>query len=525
MTILITDSVDQSCIDILKSEEYDVDYRPGILPEEIQKIIENADALIVRSGTNVTAEILASARKLKVVGRAGAGVDNIDVDAATRRGIIVMNTPGGNTVSTAEHTVTMMLALARNIPQAHRSIQEGKWERKKFIGTELYGKTLGIIGLGKVGMEVARRCSAFSMNVIAFDPLLSPENMAKSGVEPAGLDDIFRRSDFITVHSPLTKETKNLIGEKSLQKCKRGVRIINCARGGIVDEQALLFALTSGVVGGAALDVFETEPPHNSPLVNHPHVVVTPHLGASTEEAQEKVAIQIARQVVDALNGRGVAGSVNADIIQMAMKEELKPYVELAEKLGKLIAQIVHGKLKSIVISVNGEILTNSSQVLGAALLRGLLARMLFEPVNFLNAPILARERGITLYHRPADHDDLYANIFSVRYETDKEQRRFSGSVIGGKDVRIISIDGFRFEIKPAGILLFYSNMDKPGILAAVGSILAKANINIGGLSLGRYGPGQQALTVISLDNPVSEQILNEISSLDAVSDVQIASL
>ena len=525
MTILITDPVDQACIDILKTEGCTVDYKPGITPDEIKKVIQKAEALIVRSGTNVTADIIAAAEKLKVVGRAGAGVDNIDVEAATRRGIIVMNTPGGNTISTAEHTISMMLALARNIPHAHQSLREGKWERKKFVGTELYGKTLGIIGLGKVGTEVARRCSAFEMKIIAYDPILSSEYALKFGVELVGLSDIFQRSDFITVHSPLTKETKNLIDEKSLLKCKRGVRIINCARGGIVDEHALFNALESGLVGGAALDVFETEPPKDSPLLKHPRVVAMPHLGASTEEAQEKVAIQIAHQVVDALKGRGISGSVNADSIGTAMREELQPYLELAEKLGKLIAQLMSGKLKSITVSVSGDLLRDSLTVLSAALLRGVLEKVLFEPVNYLNAPIIARERGINVQLHQDEGHELYSNVFSVRYETDRERRRFSGTVFGNKDVRIISIDSFHFEIKPVGNLMFYSNIDRPGMLAAVGSVLAKSNINIAGLSLGRYGPGQQALTVISLDNPVSERILSEIASLDGISDVKVVTL
>jgi D-3-phosphoglycerate dehydrogenase len=525
MKILITDPVDASCIEILKEEGFDVDYSPGISPEEIQKKIVDVEAMIVRSSTNVTREVLTAGQRLKAVGRAGAGVDNIDVQTATRRGIIVMNTPGGNTISTAEHTISMMLALARNIPQAHQSVVEGKWERKKFVGSELYGKTIGIVGLGKVGSEVARRCLAFEMNVVAYDPILSSEAASKLGIALVTLQELYERSDIITVHSPLTEETKGLIGESALLRCKRGVKVINCARGGIVDEQALLNALNDGRVSGAALDVFENEPPVNFPLLKHPHVIVTPHLGASTEEAQEKVAIQIAHQIADVLKGRGISGSVNADIIAMAMRDDVRPFFELAEKLGKLIAQLLDGNLRTITVGVTGEMLHESLHALGAAVLKGILEARLDEPINYLNAPIIARERGIGLQFHQDEKHDLYSNVLSVGYGTEQERQKFSGTVFGNRDVRIISIDKFHFEIKPEGHLLFYSNIDRPGMLAAVGGILARHDINIGGLSLGRYGPGEKALTVISVDNPVSKQILAEIAKLEGVSDVRLAVL
>ena len=525
MAILITDPVDRQCLEILRQEGFAVDYQPGLAPEKVKASIENAEALIVRSGTAVTSEVLASAKKLKVVGRAGAGVDNIDVDAATRHGVIVMNTPGGNTVAAAEHTMSLMLALARNVPAAYESLRQGKWERKEFVGTELSGKTLGIIGLGKVGTEVARRSIAFGMTVIAFDPVLSPEPALKLGVEMVSLDDIFPRSDFISLHTPLTPDTKHLLGNEALGRCKRGVRIVNCARGGVVDEMALLAALDSGAVSGAAFDVFEVEPPIDLSLIRHPRVVATPHLAASTEEAQEKVAIQIAHQVVDALKGRGISGSVNADVIQMMQHKEIRPYAELAERLGRLLSRLKEGTLKSVTVSVSGEYLSESTAALSSAVLKGLFENVLYEPVNYLNAPVIARERGIAVHlHQEEDHE-LYKNVLTIRYETDRETRMFSGTVFGNREGRIINMDGFHFEIKPEGYLLFYANIDRPGMLAAVGGILAQSGNNIAGLSLGRYGQGKQALTVVSLDGPVQESVLRKIADLEGVSGVKLVCL
>ncbi|HYQ87705.1 MAG TPA: phosphoglycerate dehydrogenase [Bacteroidota bacterium] len=525
MTILITDSVDQQGLAVFNAAGFRTEYRPGVPHSEILQLVREAEALIVRSQTQVSADVLEAGKNLKVVGRAGAGVDNIDVDAATRRGIIVMNTPGGNTISTAEHTISMMLALARNIPQAHQSVRSGKWERSAFVGTEVHGKTLGVIGLGKVGAEVSRRAASLGMKVLAFDPAQSAEVAARVNAQQVGFRDLLRESDFITVHTPLIPETKGLIGKESLSFSKRGVRVINCARGGIVDEEALLRALEEGSVAGAALDVFEHEPPVNSKLVQHPRVVVTPHLGASTEEAQEKVAIQIAHQVVDALLGRGMAGSVNADAISAAMKVEVRPFLLLAEKLGRLLAQLKTGTLKSLTVSVGGEFLRDSLPALSAAVLKGAFERVLFEPVNYLNAPLIARERGIGVHLLQEGGHDIYGQLLSVQYQTDTETRRFSGTVFGEKDLRIVGIDGFRFEIKPYGHLLLYYNVDRPGMLASVSAILAKATINIGGLSLGRFEAGAKALTIISIDSPAPSDVVGQIALIDGVSDVKMIEL
>jgi D-3-phosphoglycerate dehydrogenase len=524
-TVLITDPVDPQCVAILEAEGLRAVVRTDLKSDELKSAIATADALIVRSQTKVTADILSAGTRLKAVGRAGAGVDNIDVEAATRSGIIVMNTPGGNTVSTAEHTVSMMLALARNIPQANQSLREGKWDRKRFTGAELHGKTLGIIGLGKVGAEVARRCGSFGMTLVAYDPLVSFEVASKLGVTLVELDELFHRADIITLHTPLLPETRHLINEQTLAQCKPSVRIVNCARGEIIDEQALLKGLQSGKVAGAALDVFETEPPSNVELVRHSRVVATPHLGASTEEAQEKVSIQIAHQIADVLKGRGIVGSVNGDILRLASMPELRPYLELAEKMGGMIAQVMEGTLKSLTIGTSGPLLRESHSAVVAAAVKGVLTRVLSESVNYLNAPIIARERGISISDVAGREHELYSQTVSVQFETERNTRSFVGTVFEGKDVRIVGIDGFHFALKPEGHLLLYYNLDKPGMLARVSGILARGTINIAGLSLGRLAPGTKALTVVSVDNPISKSIIDEIAALDGVSDVKFISL
>jgi D-3-phosphoglycerate dehydrogenase len=525
MKILISDPIEQSCVDILTREGFQVDLKPGISPEEIKKIIPEYAALIVRSGTKVTADIIQEAHEMKVIGRAGAGVDNIDVQAASRRGIIVMNTPGGNTVSTAEHTVSMLLSLSRNIPQAYMSLVNGKWDRKKYMGTEVMGKTLGIIGMGKIGREVAARCLAFGMTVIGYDPVLANDVASKLGVELVSLDEIYRRSDFITVHTPLNDETRGLLNEKTLAKCKKGVRVINCARGGIIDETALLDALNSGQVAGAALDVFVEEPPKGNPLLQHPRLIATPHLGASTEEAQEKVAIQIAEQLADALHDRGISGAVNAVALQSGIPAEIKPYLLLAEKMGSLQAQIMKGKLRDITIETRGELLQKHVELLTTGVLKGFFSKLMSQPVNYINAPIIAQSMGIRISEKKERDSENYNQLLTVEYSTDQEERSFAGTVFGTTKPRIVRIDAFYFEVNPEGILLFYTNTDKPGMLAHVGSILAAEKINIAGLSLGRTGVGEKALVVVSVDTPIPEKMLQQIRSLDGIFDAKVVSL
>lgn len=521
MKVLITDPIEQVCTDVLAKEGIQVDSKPGLPPDEIKKIIGGYDALVVRSGTKVTADIIAEAKEMKVIGRAGAGVDNIDVNAATRKGIVVMNTPGGNTISTAEHTMALMMSLARNIPQSFQSLQNDKWDRKKYTGTELYGKTLGIIGLGKVGREVAARAEGFGMNVIGYDPLLAADIASTLGLETVALDDIFKKSDFITVHTPLTEETRGILGEKAFALCKHGVRVINCARGGIIDEEALLKALESGRVAGAAFDVFVKEPPVGNPLLKHPKVIATPHLGASTEEAQEKVAKQIAEQMVDFFKGRGIAGAINISDYQTAVSDELRSFLMLAEKIGSFHAQLLNGKVKSITASYRGAMLQKSSELLSTAVLKGLLDKMMYAPVNFVNASVLAKEMGIAVSEKKEQAGDHHTQLINITMQTDKESRSISGTVFNETDMRIVGMDKFHFELVPEGHLIFYSNIDRPGMLAAVGKVLASAKVNIAGMTLGRSAPGEKAITVMNVDSDIPESALKEISKIEGVFEVK----
>ncbi len=523
--VLISDEVDESCVEIFQAGGCQTDYVPGMSADELLRRIGDYEVLIVRSRTRVTAAVLEASARLRIVGRAGAGVDNIDVGAATRRGVIVMNTPGGNTIATAEHTVALMLAMARNIPQAQESLRAGKWERNAFVGTELQGKVLGILGFGKVGSVVAARCSAFGMRILAYDPVQSPGIASHSGVELVGLEELLRQSDIISVHTPLTDETRGLLRRETFGLCKDGVRIINCARGGIVNEQALLEALESGKVAGAALDVFEEEPPRDRKLIGHPHVVSTPHLGASTEEAQEKVAAQIAGQVVAALQGKGADGAVNASIIRMAMRDEIRPYITLAECMGKILAQISDGPITALHVSHTGELPMEALHALSAAAVKGILGSVLSEPVNIVNAPLIARERGITVQVRHGGEGEESAQGFEVEVRSGSTSRKISGAVFAGDDIRITGMDGFRLEIKPEGHLLFYSNPDRPGMLASVSRLLAEANVNIAGLSLGRSAVGKKALTIISTDDPIPRDVLDKLSTVDGVADVKLVSL
>ncbi|MCL5031557.1 MAG: phosphoglycerate dehydrogenase [Bacteroidetes bacterium] len=524
--IIITDAVDKKSVGILEQAGFQVTYQPGMPKEEIKKVIKDYNGLIVRSDTQVTPDLIELMDNMEVIGRAGAGVDNINLDAATRKGVIVMNTPGGNTVSTAEHTMALMLSMCRNIPQANQSLRAGKWDRKKYKGTELQGKTLGIIGLGKIGREVAIRSKAFGMDVIGFDPVLSEEVASKLGVKLLDLESVFAQSDIITVHVPLSNETKNLLSEETIAKCKDGVKIINCARGGIVDEAALVKALDSGKVSGAAFDVYVTEPPEfTGPFIQHPKVVTTPHLGASTDEAQEKVAIQIAEQIVDLFNQKGVRGAVNAAAIESGSNKEFAPYVQLAEDLGSLHSQLHKGQLKKININYSGEMLHNFTTLLSTAVLKGFLSKKLTAGVNLINAPFLAKEMGVSLNETKSSANLNYTNLMTVEFITDKETRSFAGTVFGNNERRIVYIDKYHLELKPEGHMLFYYNIDKPGMLANVGKILAEANINIAGLSLGRFEIGKEALTVINVDSEIKTEVLKSILSVSGVHSVSAISL
>jgi len=523
--ILISDAVDSGCGEILKGEGFTVVERPGLRVEELKKVIADCDGLVVRSATKVTEEILASGARLKIIGRAGTGVDNIDLPAATRRGILVMNTPGGNTISAAEHTVSMLLSLARNIPQAHESLRRGEWERKKFTGTEVFEKTLGVIGLGKIGREVALRCRGLGMRVLGYDPVIAPEVAARMEIEFVPLEDMYRRADFITVHTPLTAATRSLLNDAAFAQCKHGVRVINCARGGIIDEGALLRALESGKANGAALDVFEKEPPGDLPLLKHPRVIATPHLGASTEEAQEKVALQIAHQIADALHGRAYTGVVNGAVMQLTLREDVRPLVALAEKMGSLAAQIADGKLERLTIGAAGEQAIAALDLLRAGVTKGVLSQLHPDPVNYISAPFLAEELGLVVREEREEEPKHFGNLLRVKYETQKGLREVSGTVFGRTGVRLVEMDGFRFEVNPEGFLLVYNNVDRPGMLARVGTVLARHQVNIAGVSLGRSKAGGNALTVMNIDSSVSSAALEELRALDGVSALHLVHL
>ncbi len=519
--ILISDPIDKNCMMILERNGYEVTLEAGMTPEQIKSEIGKYNGLIVRSETKVNAELISQMSEMEIIGRAGTGVDNIDVSAATRRGIIVMNTPGGNTISAAEHTMALMLSMCRNIPLANISMREGKWERKKFQGTELSGKTLGVIGLGKIGREVASRSKGFGMKIIGYDPLLSDETASKFGLELTALDALFVNSDIITLHVPLSAETKHLISMETLRKCKNGVKIINCARGGIVNENDLVDALDSGKVSAAAIDVFEKEPPDFSQRIfNHPKVICTPHLGASTEEAQEKVAIQIAEQIHDFFKNKKMYGVVNASGLEAISKKEILPYVSLAESLGKIFAQMIRSPLRQINLNFSGSILHSSASLLSASLLKGMLSNLLTENINLINSPVLAKEMGIKINETKSDENLNYTNLLSVEFLSDKEKRFFAGTVFGSNEIRIVKIDNYLVEVKPEGTLLFYSNIDKPGMVAAVGKILSEAEINIAGLSLGRLEAGKEALSIVNVDNEIDEKVIQKISEIEGVKNV-----
>jgi D-3-phosphoglycerate dehydrogenase len=519
--VLVTDAVDKKCVGILEAAGCEVKYQPGMPREEIKTEISAYNGLIVRSETKVNAELIPLMDNMEVIGRAGTGVDNIDVEAATRKGIVVMNTPGGNTISTAEHTMALMVSMCRNIAQANQSMRSGRWDKKLYRGTELQDKVLGIVGFGRIGREVAIRSQSFGMEVIAYDPVVSEELANKIGVTLVDLDTIFGRSDIITFHVPMNDETRNMISAETLQKCKDGVRIINCARGGIINEEALLSGLESGKVAAAALDVYEKEPPDLSgKLIQYPKVVATPHLGASTEEAQEKVAIQIAEQMVGLFQKKSIRGIINAAAIEAEGDGEIAPYVKLAENIGALHSQLIRDQLKQININFSGKLLHSSTTLLSTAMLKGFLSKKLSEVVNFINAPYLAREMGIVINETKTGANSTYTNLLTVDCETEKENRSLAGTVFGNKEVRIVSIDSFHLELKPEGHMLFYYNIDKPGMLATVGKLLADANINIAGLSLGRLVAGKEALTVINTDSEIGKNVIKAISSVKGISNV-----
>ena len=516
--VLISDALSPAAVQIFKDRGVDVDFQPNLGKDKdrLAAAIDGFDGLAIRSATKVTPKILEHAQSLKVIGRAGIGVDNVDIPAATARGVIVMNTPFGNSITTAEHAITLMLALARQIPQADASTQQGKWEKNKFMGVEITGKTLGIVGCGNIGSIVAERAHGLRMKVVAFDPYLSPERAVDLGVEKVDLDELLRRADFITLHTPLTDKTRNIIDAAALAKSRKGVRIINCARGGLVDEQALRAALDTGHVGGAAFDVFTVEPATENPLFGHPNVVCTPHLGASTTEAQENVALQVAEQMSDYLLNGAISNAVNFPSITAEEAPRLRPYVELAEKLGSFAGQLTETGIGKVTVTYEGGTAEMKTKALTSAALAGLL-RPILQDVNVVSAPIVARERGIVVEETTREHAGDFESLITVTVTTERQQRAVTGTVFADGKPRIVNIKGIRMDAEFGPSMIYVTNDDKPGFVGRFATLLAEAGINIATFHLGREAPGGDAIALVEIDGSVPADVLSKIQELPHV--------
>ncbi len=516
--VLVSDKLSKTAVQIFADRGVEVDYLPdlGKDKEKLLEVIGNYDGLAIRSATKVTPKVLEAARKLRVIGRAGIGVDNVDVPAASQRGIIVMNTPFGNSITTAEHAIAMMFAVARQLPAADLSTQAGKWEKNRFMGVEITAKTLGVIGCGNIGSIVAERAIGLRMRVIAFDPFLSEERAVQMGVEKVELDELFRRSDFITLHTPLTEKTKNIIDASALAKMKDGVRIINCARGGLVDEDALAEAIKAGKVAGAGVDVFVVEPAEASPLFGLPNVVCTPHLGASTTEAQENVALQVAEQMSDYLVNGAVSNALNMPSISAEEAPRLRPFVELAENLGSFAGQLTETNIKAVTIEYAGDVADMNTRALSAALIAGLLRPILSE-VNMVNAPIVARERGIEVNEVRQSKRSAFDTYIRLVVKTERQERAVAGTVFSDGRPRIIQVKEIGLEAGFAPNMLYVTNQDKPGFIGRLGTLLGSEGVNIASFNLGRAAVGQDAISLIDVDGPVSDDVLAKVSALDGV--------
>lgn len=524
MRVLVADSIASEGVEILRKGA-DVDVITGQSREDLIARIPEYDALVVRSATRVTADVIAAAERLKVIARAGVGVDNIAVDAATQRGIIVVNSPEGNTMAAAEQTIALLFALARNTPQAYRSVKAGKWERSRFMGVELYNKVLGVVGLGKIGRHVAQRARGLEMRVMVSDPYVTTEHAQRLGVELVELPELFASADFITVHVPLTKDTRHLISEAQIAQMKPGVRLINCARGGIIDEAALIKAIQSGKVAGAAVDVYEQEPPTaENPLLQFDQVITTPHLGASTREAQVNVAVDVSEQVIDILHGRPARSAVNMPTISSEVLGRLEPFQRLAEKMGSLQAQIAEGRISGVEITYSGDLADYETSPLTRALLKGLLEPVV-SGVNYVSAPFIAENRGIRVTEIRSAAPEDYTSLLTVTVRTEKKQTAVSGALFGKHDVRIVSMDGYRIDVEPEGHILVMLHRDHPGVIGQVGTLLGRHNINIGGMNVGRESVRGNAMMALKVDDQVPAELLQEIGRMDGISSVTMVEL
>jgi D-3-phosphoglycerate dehydrogenase / 2-oxoglutarate reductase len=518
--VLISDKMDPRAAQIFRERGVEVDEITGKTKDELIAMIGDYDGLAIRSATKVTKDVLAAAKNLKVVGRAGIGVDNVDIPAASAAGVVVMNTPFGNSITTAEHAIAMMFALARQLPEADASTQAGKWEKNRFMGVELYAKTLGLIGAGNIGSIVADRALGLKMKVVAYDPFLTPERAVEMGVEKVDLDMLLARADFITMHTPLTDQTRNILSKDALAKTKKGVRIINCARGGLIDEAALKDAMDSGQVGGAALDVFVEEPATASPLFGTPNFISTPHLGASTNEAQVNVAIQVAEQMADFLMTGGVTNALNMPSLSAEEAPKLRPYMVLAERLGSLIGQLAHDNLTQISIEVEGSAASLNIKPITGAVLAGLMRRY-SDTVNMVNAPFLAKERGLDLREVRHDKEGNYQTLVRVSVQTAEGERSVAGTLFNNSQPRLVELFGVKIEADLAGDMLYIVNEDAPGFIGRLGTALGEAGVNIGTFHLGRRTAGGEAVLLLSVDSPVAEPVLWKLCNLPGVMRVK----
>ncbi len=521
--VLISDKLSPAAVAIFKERGVEVDVKTGLSKEELLQIIDQYDGLAIRSATKVTADVIKAAKNLKVVGRAGIGVDNVDIPAATAAGVIVMNTPFGNSITTAEHAIALMMALARDLPAANASTQAGKWEKNRFMGTEVYGKTLGLIGAGNIGSIVADRAKGLKMRVVAFDPFLSAERATALGIEKVELNDLLARADFITLHTPLTNETRNIISADAINKMKKGARIINCARGGLVDEAALKAALDSGHLAGAALDVFEEEPAKANVLFGNDKVIATPHLGASTEEAQENVALQVAEQISDYLLTGAIINALNMPSINAEEAQQVRPWIALAEKLGAFVGQLTDTSLQSVEILYEGTAADLNQRALTQAAIAGVLKPALSE-VNMVNAPIIAKERGIKVIETRQPQQGVYEGYIKITAVLNGTTRRVAGTVFADGRPRLIQVKDINLDAEFAPHMLYVVNEDKPGFIGKLGTVLGDSNVNIASFALGRSAPGEDAIALVEVDGGVTEKVLSDIAKLPLVKLAKVLS-
>jgi D-3-phosphoglycerate dehydrogenase / 2-oxoglutarate reductase len=521
MKVLISDNLAPVGGEIMAEAGLEVDFKPGLSPEELKDIIGDYDGLVIRSATRVTPELLESATKLKVVGRAGIGLDNVDIPAASQKGIVVMNAPDGNATTTAEHAISMVMALSRNIPQATASMKAGKWEKKKFMGREVTGKTLGIVGIGRIGGIAASRAQGLKMRTIAYDPHMPKEMAEKIGVELVSLEELARRSDYITVHVPMTKETKGLLSTEFFKNMKRDGMFIDCARGGVCDEEALYHALKEGEIAGAALDVFATEPTtlENCPLLGLDNFICTPHLGASTSEAQENVAVIIAEQVAAYLNKGEVTNAVNVPSVSGDVLTQVGPYITLGEMLGSLQMQIAKGGVEEVSIEYSGELADLNTSPITIAFLKGLFTPILKDAVNYVNAPIIAKDRGIKVVEAKSEHSYDFINVLSATVRTNAGENVTVGTVFGKNEPRLVRLNTFRLEALPAGPMLLVYNKDVPGVIGALGTKLGENGVNISMMTVGREETSQQNIIFLSTDTLISKELLEKVCSIEHITD------